>query len=538
MTTEREGELSTEGGRPAGKDPLIGTTLDGRFEVKRMIARGGMGKIYEAIQQPLGRTVAIKVMDLGYSAELDPDFAKRFFLEASTSARLSHPNTIRIFDYGQVGDVYYIVMELLVGETLLSLINREAPLPPLRVIHICRQIGSSLAEAHKMGIVHRDLKPSNVVLTKHGENADYAKVLDFGLAKLLQGEGEITRSGLFLGSPNYMSPEQIRSNQVDQRSDIYSLGVLLFMCLTGRSPFKRETQVNILVAQLEDDPPEFADLMGPPLPPTALEWIVKTCLRKKADERFATVGELNTALKAVELELRGQLPSVELSLDRGRTVLPAAAVALLTESYEGRSGAGSIDAVTTGGSLVADRVRREPTPAQDERTAPAPTPTPAPPIPAQPTANTRARRRRPPPPPPKPNRLPLALAGMAFLGAVVALVLVLGRRGPTEAPPQLAAPPELPLIEPDPSLPPELPVEPVVVAPATPAPTPRAVRARTPRPSAAPAARAPEPAAASTPAPVVVQTVQETPPPPAKATPTPAPPPATQGSDLRDPWAD
>jgi serine/threonine protein kinase len=542
----REGEPTTEGGQSIQaapsirRDALIGTTLDGRFEIKRMIARGGMGKIYEAIQQPLGRSVAIKVMDLGYSAELDPDFAKRFFLEASTSARLSHPNTVRIFDYGQVGDVYYIVMELLVGETLLSLINREAPLAPLRVIHVCRQIAASLSEAHKMGIVHRDLKPSNVLLTKHGDTRDFTKVLDFGLAKVIQRDGEITRSGLFLGSPNYMSPEQIRSNQVDQRSDIYSLGVLLFMCLTGRSPFKRETQVNILVAQLEDAPPWFDEVMDDPLPPGSLEWIVRTCLAKKAEERFATVAELTRALSAVELELRGQLPPLELALDQGRTVLPPHAIELLQDGYVPRPIGAAIPPVPSAGSLVRDRVRRvdqvpqlEPEPTQKLPPKPEPEPEPA-----APAAPPRRRRK----PPPKQSKAPLVLALLACAGAAVALGLVLWK---TLQPAETAAPelpPELPMAIPggvpdEPKAPSTAPSRAIIES----EPDPPAARpAAAPRPSRAAAQPAsPRPAArpASTPAPVPVQTGAEPTPTPAPAA-TPATLKKPKSSDLRDPWAD
>ena len=198
------GSASDDARRSLKNDPLVGQTLDNRFVIRRLIARGGMGKIYEAEQTPLGRAVALKVMDLGYAQDLDPDFRKRFFLEASTCAKLSHPNTIRVFDYGSAEpDRYYIAMEYVEGKTLLKLLEEEAPLDPLRTIHIARQICGSLGEAHGQGVIHRDLKPSNVLLTHHGEHADFVKVLDFGLVKLMREDAEeMTRSGLFLGSPN------------------------------------------------------------------------------------------------------------------------------------------------------------------------------------------------------------------------------------------------------------------------------------------------------------------------------------------------
>jgi serine/threonine protein kinase len=309
--------------RSRRRDPLIGATLDGRYEVLRLIARGGMGRIYSAEQSALGRRVALKVMDLGYAEDLDPDFQKRFFLEASTCAQLSHPNTIRVFDYGADGDICYIAMELIEGKTLLQAIHDSAPFPSKRVMHIARQICGSLSEAHGKGIIHRDLKPSNVLLTQHGEEKDFAKVLDFGLVKLLRDDAqEITRSGLFLGSPNYMSPEQIRATNVDQRSDLYSLGVILFMALTGRSPFKRNTSINVLLAQLEEPPPMLRDVAPDTDASAALQWTVMTCLEKDANHRFGSVDELNKALRACQAQEAGEFDApLHLRLEAGSVVV-------------------------------------------------------------------------------------------------------------------------------------------------------------------------------------------------------------------------
>ena len=300
-------------------DPLIGRVLQGRYEVCALVARGGMGKIYRAEQVPLGRPVALKVLDLGYSTEFDPEFRKRFFLEAATSARLAHPNTIRIFDYGHEGDVFFIAMEFIEGRTLLKIIKDEAPLPPLRVVHLARQMCGSLQEAHGLGVIHRDLKPSNVLVTRHGDLVDYVKVLDFGLVKLLEDDGqEMTKSGLFLGSPNYMSPEQIRAKGVDQRSDIYSLGVILYRALTGRIPFRRDSSMGTLVAQLEDDPPPFSrSAPGVPIP-ESLETLVMRCLHKTPDGRFNTVQDLDQALSAAAHGIRNGPPIQEPSLVPGR----------------------------------------------------------------------------------------------------------------------------------------------------------------------------------------------------------------------------
>ncbi len=357
--------------RKKKKDPRVGTVMDGRFEIKKLVARGGMGRIYEAVQQPLGRRVALKVMDLGYAEELDPDFQKRFFLEASTCAALSHPNTVRVFDYGSTGETYYIVMEYIDGATLLSVIDQGAPLDPLRVIHIARQICGSLGEAHGQSVIHRDLKPSNVLLTRHQEHEDFVKVLDFGLVKLIAEDAEeMTKSGLFLGSPNYMSPEQIRSNKIDQRADLYSLGVILYMALTGKSPFKRNSSVNVLLAQLEDDPPPFMQVIERGRVPDSLEWVVMTCLAKDPDKRFADVQQLNRALKAVEAELTGRISVLDMSLDSvGRVVVPEEVDdAIQSVRYQGsapHSLSGTRwpkqvpDPVISGGSLVSRRLRRD-----------------------------------------------------------------------------------------------------------------------------------------------------------------------------------
>ena len=319
-------------------DARIGQLLDGRFEITRLVARGGMGKIYEAIQRPLDRRIALKVMDLGFAEDLDPDFQKRFFLEASTCAKLSHPNTVRVFDYGSTGeerDTYYIAMEFIEGRTLLRVIEESAPLTSLRVIHIGRQICASLREAHEMGVIHRDLKPSNVLLTTHGDQSDFVKVLDFGLVKLIQDDSEeMTKTGLFLGSPNYMSPEQIRSESLDQRSDLYSLGVLLYMGLTAISPFKRESSVKVLLAQLEDAAEPFSSILPAGTVPASLEWVVMTCLRKDRSKRFLSVAELSRALKACAAEIQGRTGPLELSLEDGRVKLPTKVADLLDHNSQ------------------------------------------------------------------------------------------------------------------------------------------------------------------------------------------------------------
>ncbi|MCB9629204.1 MAG: serine/threonine protein kinase [Sandaracinaceae bacterium] len=267
-----------------------------------MIARGGMGKVYRAEQAPLGRQIALKVLEATYEGDNDPEFHKRFFLEASTQSKLTHPNTVTIFDYGKTDDdVYFIAMELLEGRTLHRYLRDEAPLSASKATHIARQICRSLREAHSLGIIHRDLKPANVFLVQHGEQADFVKVLDFGLVKDLGDKGEdLTQTGLFMGSPKYMSPEQIRGDRVDGRADIYALGVLLYEMLTGHAPFERANSVNILMAHVHEEvPPMATHNVDVPWP---LEALVRRAMAKAPGDRFASMDELLSALTTVASE--------------------------------------------------------------------------------------------------------------------------------------------------------------------------------------------------------------------------------------------
>jgi serine/threonine-protein kinase len=220
-------------------DPLLGRTINDRYTIVEQIGHGGMGRVYKALQSPLDRVVALKVLGAGH--DRDPNFYKRFFLEASVTAKLTHPNTITLYDYGRTQDgIFFIAMEYLAGRTLSQAMAQDGPLSQERVIHIAQQICRSLREAHALRIIHRDLKPANVILLWQHDDHDFVKVLDFGLVKFFHGEnpeGEITNAGTFMGSPHYIAPEQARNQSPDQRCDIYSLGVLLYHMLAGRVPF-------------------------------------------------------------------------------------------------------------------------------------------------------------------------------------------------------------------------------------------------------------------------------------------------------------
>ncbi len=301
-------------------DPLIGRVVSGRFKILSVIARGGMGKVYKAEQSPLGRICALKVLSPKYEGDRDPEFHKRFLLEASTAAKLTHANTVTIFDYGQDGDdLYFIAMEYIEGRTLHRVLRDEGPFPELRVAHIAGQICRSLREAHTHGVVHRDLKPGNILITDRGDEQDNVKVLDFGLVKDVSGEAEdLTQAGLFMGSPKYMAPEQILGGEITARTDIYSLGVMMYEMLTGRVPFDRGASVGTLMAHVNDVPPPMQQVNTKLILSRMMEGIVTRCLAKDATRRFVSMKDLLNSLKRVGHEDGSPLTDTHESMPMAR----------------------------------------------------------------------------------------------------------------------------------------------------------------------------------------------------------------------------
>ncbi|MDX2009919.1 MAG: serine/threonine-protein kinase [Myxococcaceae bacterium] len=288
-------------------DPLLGKVLSGRFQIVEPLGVGGMGRVYKAIQQPLDRVVALKVLNPRYDGTKDPGFERRFFLEASMTAKLKHPNTITVHDYGRTDEgIYFIAMEYLEGETLQQVLAREGPMPWQRALAVAAQVARSLREAHKLGLVHRDLKPANVMLLSEGTGGDVVKVLDFGLVKafasdlMSKSDTELTQAGVLLGSPLYMAPEQAKA-ETDQRTDIYALGVLTFQCIAGRPPFQGRESIDIIVKHVKEKPPELSSLK-PEIPPEVNALVMK-CLEKAPAARFQTMDEL---LEAMRVAMSGQ----------------------------------------------------------------------------------------------------------------------------------------------------------------------------------------------------------------------------------------
>ncbi|HEY0253413.1 MAG TPA: serine/threonine-protein kinase, partial [Kofleriaceae bacterium] len=216
-------------------DPFVGKVIDGRYEIQQRVGEGGMGVVYNARQMSIDRVIALKM--LNQQMQGDQQWVQRFYNEAKACSRLQHPNTIRMFDFGQTQDGrLFMTMEFLDGISLRDALQR-GPLAPQRVVKILIQCCASLAEAHSIGIIHRDIKPDNVFLLNMAGSPDFVKLLDFSVAKLLEGDRMKTQAGVVFGTPQYMSPEQGRGAPLDARSDLYALGVLAFEMLTGNVPF-------------------------------------------------------------------------------------------------------------------------------------------------------------------------------------------------------------------------------------------------------------------------------------------------------------
>jgi eukaryotic-like serine/threonine-protein kinase len=296
-------------------DPLIGTRIDGRYDVVSVLGEGGMGRIYEVRHAALARSFAMKV--LRPELAQDGDLAARFILEAKATASVKHPNVVQITDFGHMPDrVPFFVMELLVGTTLGEIIHAGGPVAPARAVRIIRKVAGALAAAHAAGVVHRDLKPDNVFLVggsreqKGPDDPDRARalamlgyaadvrVVDFGAAKIV-GTSRMTKAGVVFGTPHYMSPEQASGQPVDHRADVYSLGVIMYEMFTAQVPFEADTYMGVLTQHMfvEPVPPSQVSSAAKELGP--LEAITLTCLAKRPEDRFASMDDLIAAIDVV-----------------------------------------------------------------------------------------------------------------------------------------------------------------------------------------------------------------------------------------------
>ena len=284
-------------------DPLRGVVVAGRFKILERIGIGGMGTVYRAEQSGLGRAVALKILKKEFV--LDRDTVTRFHREAKAMSLLTHPNTVRVFDFGETPEgLLFLAMELLEGELLTHRIEREGPLDVRTAVGFAKEILASLSEAHEKGIIHRDLKPDNIYLARvEGRAAPVVKVLDFGIAKVIQGDRKIdqleTQAGTVFGTPRYMSPEQAQGKKLDLRSDLYAVGVLLYQMLVGHAPFIDEDAVVVMAKHIKEKPQSLRSAApGRPIP-SSLDRAVLKSLEKDATGRFASSDEFVKRLDLV-----------------------------------------------------------------------------------------------------------------------------------------------------------------------------------------------------------------------------------------------
>ena len=276
----------------------IGNILAERYKIEDLLGQGGMSAVYRATDSNLRRVVAVKMIHPHLSS--DPDFVRRFEEEATAVAQLRHPNIIQVYDYNHDGETYYMVLEFVPGETLqnhlkrLNNSDRRMPLPD--VIDTAVSICDAIDYANERGLIHRDIKPANIMLSVHGQ----AILMDFGIAKIIGGQHH-TATGAVIGTALYMSPEQIRGQQLDQRSDIYSLGVTLFEMVSGRPPFEADSAMTLMMMHVNDQVPDLHKL-NPNLP-TGLVAIINRALAKNPDDRYKTAGQMASALKEVQTQL-------------------------------------------------------------------------------------------------------------------------------------------------------------------------------------------------------------------------------------------
>ncbi|MBS2031674.1 MAG: protein kinase [Deltaproteobacteria bacterium] len=311
-------------GNAGSGDPFIGRTIAGKFRIESLLGEGGMGMVYKATQVNLGKTIVLKV--LRPSLVSDERTVQRFQREARAASRLNHANSIGIIDFGQSPDdgSMYIAMEYCNGHDLHHILSREWPLDEGRIIRIMSQVLSALAEAHAHGVIHRDLKPENIMIEQRRGEPDFVKVLDFGIAKITDTTGEegqaLTRAGFVCGTPEYMSPEQARGAQIDHRSDLYAVGVIIYQLVTGLLPFDSESAVGFATAHLTQDVPPIRKRRPEARCSPQLERLVMRALSKDPAQRPQNADDFRDSLLSLAPGAPAETETSAPSADRTRVI--------------------------------------------------------------------------------------------------------------------------------------------------------------------------------------------------------------------------
>jgi serine/threonine protein kinase len=297
----------------AATDPWLGRVIDQRYRIVEQLGRGATGVVYRIEHVRMGKIAAMKLLHSSLST--DPALTRRFHNEAEAISRLNHPNIVQVFDFGQADDTLYIVMEYLHGLNLGAILERDGPLPLSRCVPILVQVCDALTEAHSLGIIHRDLKPENIQISRTHSGRDVVKVVDFGLAKMVQPGSEPgqTGKGKLVGTPYYMSPEQIRGHDLDQRCDIYGLGAVAYRLLTGAPPFDAETPMGVLTKHVTE-PPIAPSERSPTLEiPREIDEVLLRTMAKRREKRFPAADAFKEALlrAANQAASRGAAPAAD-----------------------------------------------------------------------------------------------------------------------------------------------------------------------------------------------------------------------------------
>jgi serine/threonine-protein kinase len=294
------------------QDPFIGRDiLNGQFQILQKIGSGGMGAVYKALQPEMNRMVGVKILHPKLANR--KDLVSRFRREARAMSQLTHPNTVKVFMFGELDDgSLYIIMEFLEGKNLNQTVRSEGPFPMERALPVLIMVCGALDEAHKAGIIHRDLKPENIFLVQSAGLRDYPKVLDFGLAKVGErqmrpGSVILTQEGMVFGTPEFMSPEQAQGKALTPASDTYSLAVILYEVLTGKLPFEAKSAMDYIQLHVTAKPAALSQRVAGKTFPPLLDRIMDRALAKRADERFASAADFASAMQLV-LQGATQLP--------------------------------------------------------------------------------------------------------------------------------------------------------------------------------------------------------------------------------------